>query len=130
MFLRISAYLCVHPTQNPLTGSSQATQSFIWRGPEWRRSSLLLMPSVINGLRSSAREKPGRRSDRTPLPGRRAGCQFLQGTVTPHGARRKDARRDWFNRAPFLRRFLEIVLAALYHGPAFHNSIVESGRQF
>jgi len=56
MFLRISAYLCVHPTQNPLAGSSQATQSFIWRGPEWWRSSLLLMPSVINGLRSSVRE--------------------------------------------------------------------------
>jgi hypothetical protein len=29
MFLRISAYLCVHLTQNPLTGSNEATQSFI-----------------------------------------------------------------------------------------------------
>jgi len=29
MFLRISAYLCVHPTQNSLTGSNEATQSFI-----------------------------------------------------------------------------------------------------
>ena len=29
MLLRISAYLCVHPTQNPLTGSNEAPQSFI-----------------------------------------------------------------------------------------------------
>jgi len=29
MFLRISAYLRVHPTQNSLTGSNEATQSFI-----------------------------------------------------------------------------------------------------
>ena len=29
MFLRISAYLCVHLMQNPLTGSNEATQSFI-----------------------------------------------------------------------------------------------------
>jgi hypothetical protein len=29
MFLRISAYLCVHPMQSPLTGSNEATQSFI-----------------------------------------------------------------------------------------------------
>jgi hypothetical protein len=29
MFFRISAYLCVHLMQNPLTGSNEATQSFV-----------------------------------------------------------------------------------------------------
>jgi hypothetical protein len=33
MFLRISASLCVHLMQNPLTGSNEATQSFIGAVP-------------------------------------------------------------------------------------------------
>jgi hypothetical protein len=52
------------------------------------------------------------------------GMSILAGTVTPHGARQKDARKDYFESTPFLRHVSEIVFAALYHGPVFHNSIV------
>jgi hypothetical protein len=52
------------------------------------------------------------------------GMSILAGNRHPHGARRKDARKDYFESTPFLRRVSEIIFAALNHGPIFHNSIV------
>jgi hypothetical protein len=66
MLLRISASLCVQLTQNSLTGSNEATQSFIGAVLNGGVPSPLLMPSAINGLRSSARGKPCRRSNPCP----------------------------------------------------------------
>jgi hypothetical protein len=67
MFLRISAPLCPSDAQSP-HGLKRSDGKLHWHGPEWWRSSLLLMPSAINGLSSSVREKPGRRFGSNPSP--------------------------------------------------------------
>ena len=61
-YLRVS--LCPSDAKSP-QGLKRSDAKLHWRDPEWWRSSLLLMLSAINGLRSTVREKPGRRSDRT-----------------------------------------------------------------